>query len=354
LAGGRIGCGVFPAADIYILRAENAGNLAEFMIYERSDMLRQIANKYFFTFIFALILITESYGGPLEEYKHLLVLLRNYNKPGYIQLINSGQGIQYQRGKIVKTGSKLSFIPHDKGFFQFYDADKKALCYSRNLNLTINNEGLLCNDSGLPLFPEVRVDIDKPYQIKVESGELKIKYNDLPEKQISLYWPKEIEDAPEYSDVFYFNEVDVLTNARVISGFFELSAVDIQVTLVKMLALIPVIEEQYARIVFYSGSSSNTVHLLNSLFILSYLIRAESSFKDMPVSEYYIDMDPLKIDELWVFLQIKGDGVIYHSRETNTGFTGVQLSSHFVYESRKLIVAVDEEAGIYEIIGYGE
>jgi hypothetical protein len=135
-----------------------------------------------------------------------------------------------------------------------------------------------------------------------------------------VYWPKEIADAPEYSDVFYFNGVDVLTNARIISGFLELSAVDIQVTLVKMLALIPVIEEQYERIVFYSGSASNTVHLLNSLFILSYLIRVESSFKDMPVSEYYIDMDPLKMDDLWVFLQIKVDGVIYHSRETNTGY----------------------------------
>ncbi|MDR1307550.1 MAG: hypothetical protein LBK74_08255 [Treponema sp.] len=145
------------------------------------------SNKYFFTFIFALILIIKSYAGPLEEYEQLLLLLRNYNKPGYIHLINSGQGIQYQRGKIVKTGSKLSFIPHDKGFFQFYDADKKALCYSRNLNITINNEGLLCNDSGLPLFPKIRVDIDKPYQIKVESGELKIKYTDLPEKRINLY-----------------------------------------------------------------------------------------------------------------------------------------------------------------------
>jgi hypothetical protein len=48
------------------------------------------------------------------------------------------------------------------------------------------------------------------------------------------------------------------------------------------------------------------------------------------------------------------DGVIYHSRKMDTGFTGVQFSSNFVYESRKLIVAVDEGAGVYEILDYGK
>jgi hypothetical protein len=181
------------------------------------------------------------------------------------------------------------------------------LCYSRNLNITTNDKGLLCDSNGFPLFPEISVDIGMPYQIEVEFGKLKIKYNDLTEKQINLYWPKQVADIPEYSDIFYFSDVELFSDARVISGFLELSAVDIQLILVKMLALVPAIEKQYNDVVFFSGSASNTIQMLNSLFILSYLIKAESAFKNIPLLEYYIDMDLLRMGDLWVFLQIKAE-----------------------------------------------
>jgi hypothetical protein len=82
-------------------------------------------NKCFFAFVFAVITI-KSYAGPLDEYEQLLSLLRSYNTPGYTRLINSEQGVQYRRGKIVKTGAQFGFIPSAKGFFQFYDTDKKC------------------------------------------------------------------------------------------------------------------------------------------------------------------------------------------------------------------------------------
>jgi hypothetical protein len=110
----------------------------------------------------------------------------------------------------------------------------------------------------------------------------------------------------------------------------ELSAVDIQVTITKMVKLLHDIKNEYKDSVIYgAGSAESTLALLQSLFMISYIVKIDPpitfsktddiqniqgakivfgdyilQFPDINLPTHNSDKDPLKINALYDYITI--------------------------------------------------
>jgi hypothetical protein len=243
--------------------------------------------------VFFLIISSSNINSePLEEYNELVNQMNNYNIPGYFIIYNDEDDILWQQGRKIHTGMPLDIVPANKGLFQFQDPVKNELCYRRWARLIVNAGGLLCNSDGFPLFPFIKVDITKEYKIIVNNHLLKIMYDDeYIDYTVNLYWPDNITQNIISSVYFYFKEVSVVNN-DIITGFIEYSATHIQESIVKMIILIPLIEECYKeKCVFKSGSANTSLLLLSSLLAASYSVDLEKEMYNSLQNNEQIDVE---------------------------------------------------------------
>jgi hypothetical protein len=275
------------------------------------------------------------------EYEQLLEQLKNYNTEGFF-IINSDNS--WQRGSFLKADfdslkingmesyTKICLVPFGQGFFQFFDATTGKLIYCRNAILNVNHEGILCNIDDYQLYPIIKINKQWAYKIDYKNGKLTVEYpeNDIFEEYaIYLYWPSKIINELLFGVYFYFDDVDILNNGRIATGFIELSSVDFQLTLVKMIKLIVDIKTNYIdSVIFESGNAETTLKLLQSLLIASYIVNFESplhkaddyqiipgpsieterytlQFPDIYLPVIIPNNDPLRLNIFYNFLKIK-------------------------------------------------
>ncbi|MDR2478727.1 MAG: hypothetical protein LBD48_05375 [Treponema sp.] len=222
----------------------------------------------------------------IDEYGHLLEQLRHYNTMGFFIFNQDGS---WQSGKFVSNDITVSLVPRDRGLFRFLDEKSGKPIYGRNAILNVRVDGLVCNIDGFPLYPLININTREQYRLFYKNNTLMVEYtgrNTIEEHDIFLYWPKTPVKDDLYGVYFYFEEIEELYDDEILSGFIELSAVDIQLTLVKMMKLISEINTKYAdTIVFESGSAENTLAILRSLFTVSYMVKIEPPLVPGDISE---------------------------------------------------------------------
>lgn len=231
--------------------------------------------RIIFFFLF-LLLKSHVKADALNEYNNLLEHLRNYNTLGFF-IINNADS--WQRNPIIKTDlDNICLVPYDKGFFQFLDIMTGRLVYSRNAMLSVDIMGIVCIDYRYQLFPIIKIDKSLSYKLRYENKKLIVEYPDesiIEEYDIFLYWPKEINDSDLFGEYFYFDNVYILHDDRIMSGYICTSSVNIQMTLVKMMKLVSEIRENNNSIIYGTGNVETTLAILQSLLTASYTVEIE-------------------------------------------------------------------------------
>jgi len=295
-------------------------------------------NSMWFLLVLSFFLRCTSLGntenaGLLHEYEKLLEQLKNYNNPGFFIIHDDSL---WERGVFfdinfdaykeigMEPYTKICLTPIGKGFFQFFDEIKEKPIYCRNAILNVNHEGIMCNLDGYPLYPVIKINKQWPYKMDYKNGKLIIEYyeNDIIEEHmIFLYWPQKPIRESLYGVYFFFDDAGILNDARILSGFIELSAVNINSTLIKMINLIPEINAKYTdSVIFKSGSAESTLTLLQSLLIASYIVKFDPpilkpddyqiiygntlAFPNQYLPKTIIDNDPLEIGTFYDYLRI--------------------------------------------------
>jgi hypothetical protein len=254
------------------------------------------------------------FATTIEEYNELIFQLKNYNTPGFTVLyLNDSGNIEYERGTITNIEFPLCLIPYQGGLFQFSDKRTNEICYARNFILRVDIFGRICNLDGFPLTPEIKVDISKPYNITFSEDDMKIiinyqdEINSTEEYKLNLYWPQKLDKPITSGSYFYFDGVTIFKDAKVLSGFFENSATNVQVVIAQMMKLISEMKNQYGdNLVFNSGSIENTLSLLNALFISSYNIKPEPGITTLNYDMKKMDFGFLGHPEITFEIPISG------------------------------------------------
>jgi hypothetical protein len=231
------------------------------------------------TVVFALVFLflNEVMADPLTEYGDLLNHLKNYNTLGFF-IINDANS--WQRNPLLHTDLDIiSLVPLDRGFFQFIDRETEKPIYGRNAILSVNAVGIVCNIDGYPVYPIIEINRNLSYTLSYRDKKLIVEYpqeNIIEEHDIFLYWPAEMDNNSLYGVYFYFEDVDILHDDQILSGYIDTSSVNIQLTLVKMMKLVTELHENNTNSVVYgAGSAEATLAILQSLLSASYTVEID-------------------------------------------------------------------------------
>jgi hypothetical protein len=277
----------------------------------------QMKRKTLFVLFLFILFESEIMADSLHEYDELLEQLDNYNTLGFF-IINDIDS--WQRSYILYTDLDIvSLVPYNKGFFQFFDSETGKPVYGRNAILRVNHEGMVVNLDNYPIYPVIKVDIHSSYKLNYRENKLIVEYPQkgiIDEHDIFLYWPEEINNSI-FGVYFYFENVCILHDDRVLSGFIDTSSVNIQLTIVKMMKLLSEIQVNNNSVIFGAGSAEAVLAILQSLLTASYTVKADppiyysasEEMQKLPGSNIEIpkrglNTDPLKIAFLYKFLKI--------------------------------------------------
>ncbi len=199
-------------------------------------------------FAWRSIIDTQNKNTSIEDFFDAYVAdLVDVAKPGYKALPpeakdeDSEEYADYykQQGKLVPSTQPFDLAIKGEGFFRVTDEEGKTL-YTRNGTFAPNEEGVLVNNDGHILDPELVIEnINESYSVNAE-GQLMLNKLDGPAEnlyQFQLYMPADAAQVVRHNTAFDFSdvvEVPMDKDHRIFSRMLELSTTQAAKALVRM------------------------------------------------------------------------------------------------------------------------